>query len=67
MDYKFIRAWCKMLGSFSYFVKNEVEQARRDNAPQNAVYRNADGRWVTYDEITSERTRERVTAIVGMM
>ena len=67
MDYKFIRAWCKMLGSFSYFVKNEAEQARHDNAPQNAVYRNADGRWVTYDEITSERTRERVTAIVGMM
>ena len=67
MDYKFIRAWWKMLGSFSYFVKGEVEQARRDNAPQNAVYRNADGRWVTYDEITSERTRERVTAIVGSM
>jgi hypothetical protein len=57
-DYPYIWAWGRRLGSFRYFIEDQVEQARADNAPQNAIDRNQDGTWSTTDDITNPTTRE---------
>lgn len=67
MDYKYIRAWGRMLGSFQTFIEGEVEQARQDNAPQTAVYRDADGVWQTFESVKREDTKAKVQAIVDGM
>lgn len=59
-DYPYIRAWCKMMGSFDYWLQDQLEQARADNAPQNATYRRDDGTWSTTDNITNPDTRTQL-------
>lgn len=56
-DYHWIREWGKLLGSHDEYIDRQVEKARRDNAPENAIYKSNDGRWVTTDDVTSGETR----------
>lgn len=59
-DYPYIRAWGKLLGSFHYYVREQVEQARADRAPTNATHRKVDGTWATTDDITRAETRRQL-------
>jgi hypothetical protein len=63
MDYKYIRAWGKMMGSFKYYVDDQVERAIRDKAPEDAVYQRSDGRWVQLKEC-KQSTIDEVMALV---
>jgi hypothetical protein len=56
-DYKYIRAWGYMMGSFEYYVRGQVDKARRDNAPADAIYRDDDGTWHRYANVTRADTR----------
>jgi hypothetical protein len=49
-DYPEIRKWGKKMGSFPYYIEQQVRQARKDKAPQNATYK-SDGKWATTDDI----------------
>ena len=40
VEYPFIRAWGKMLGSFDYYVEDMVKKAKEDNAPITVIYCN---------------------------
>ena len=65
MDYPYIRAWGRMLHSFEYYITQQVEEARRDRAPQDAIYRNHDtGSWVTFAAVTNEGTRQHILSLV---
>lgn len=64
MEYAYIRAWGKMLGSFPGYIEGEVEKAKRDHAPQAAIYRRQDGSWATFGSINSGDTRDAVQRIV---
>lgn len=33
MDYPYIRAWCRFMCSADYYTQQELEKARRQNAP----------------------------------
>jgi hypothetical protein len=57
--YPFVVAWCRMMGSFSYYVRDQVELAQRTKAPKDATYQRGDGSWCTYDELP-ERTKVQV-------
>lgn len=63
MDYKYIRAWGIMMGSFEYYINGEIQKAKDDNAPTDAIYKK-DGVWATFSEIKSEDTKKRVAEIV---
>lgn len=57
-DYPLIRVWCHIMGSAPYYVEDELDRAREDKAPQNAIYQKTDmdtGKrvWTTADEVTS--------------
>jgi hypothetical protein len=62
--YRYIRAWGKWLHSHSWYIGEQVDRARREGAPADAIYRSdAEGRWVTVGEITDPQTRDRVERI----
>ena len=67
MDYLYIRAWGKMLGSFTSYIEREVEKARKDHAPQTAIYQRQDGSWATFGSVSSGDTRDAVQALVNQM
>ena len=65
-DYFWIRQWGRHVGSDPDTIEGEVEKARRDKAPHNAVYYDTqfpDGRAAPRDHIEEQR-RER--GIVGV-
>lgn len=67
MDYKYIRAWGKMLGSFRGYIEGEVEKARKERAPETAIYRRSDGTWATFEGIERQDTKQRIREIIGDM
>jgi hypothetical protein len=56
-EYKGIRAWGEMLHSYEYYIRIQIEEARADKAPEDAVFKRQDGTWATYKDITNEETR----------
>ena len=67
MDYLYIRAWGKMLGSFPVYIEREVEKARQSNAPRTAIYQRQDGSWATFGSVDSGETRDTVARLVNQM
>jgi hypothetical protein len=57
-EYPWIVKWSRHMGSFRYYIEQQVRLARADNAPANAIYQAHDGRWMTTDDITNTSTRE---------
>jgi len=50
-DYPMLRAWCLMMGSYPYFINQELAKAKETNAPQESIYsriqENGDCWWAT--------------------
>lgn len=75
MDYVYIRAYGRMMGSSANYVADQVAEARKDKAPANATHKRSgyeqDGQWSTLDDIednpTGRRTREQVEQIAEKM
>jgi len=65
-DYLYIRAWGSMLGSHEYYIKNQVEQAREDKAPQDVIYKR-DKDWVRFSEVKNVQTKYQVNALVAIL
>jgi hypothetical protein len=51
MDYIAIRRWGIMLGSMRYYIDDQVNQARKDKAPQDAIYKRDNGTWARLRDI----------------
>src|ERR1700748_718748 len=51
IDYPFVRAWSKMMGSYAPYIQRQVEEAREENALPDAVFKGNDGRWHTLNDI----------------
>jgi hypothetical protein len=47
----YIRAWAVWHAEPLYRVWQTLRHAEADQAPDNAIYRNADGTWVTMDAV----------------
>lgn len=61
--YWYIRAWGKLLGSYIGYIVDQVDLARRENAPPTAIYRK-DGVWVTFEEIGNVANKDRIARMV---
>jgi hypothetical protein len=59
-DYPYIVAWGRMMGSHRPYIRQQVEQARADGAPPNAIYRRDDGTWAITEEILRGDTRRQL-------
>jgi hypothetical protein len=56
-DYPYLRAWDRMMMSSSYWRRENLERARHENAPHDAIYKSHEGRWCTYQEIQNPSTK----------
>lgn len=55
--FPWLRRWCKFMGSFPYFVEQQLEKARVTNAPPDAIYYSADDNvWHTIKDVESTYT-----------
>lgn len=60
-DYPLIRVWGYLImGSYEYYVEMQLARARKDNAPQDAVYRNEDGTWNRLDDIQNPMVKSQL-------
>lgn len=80
VDYLYVRAWCRMMGSYDYYVRQQVQQARADGAPERAIYKDVPsaslgmesgtltdapgGHWKTLDDVERADVRARIEKIV---
>lgn len=55
-----LRAWVWMYNPTETQVQEQLEKATADNAPEDAVYRGADGRWFTIADIVPPELRTEV-------
>ena len=71
MDYVYLRAWDRMMGSFQYWTDANLKKARRENAPADAIYNTAGivegGKWRTFAQCEREDTRQIIANLVKEM
>lgn len=67
-DYLHLRAWCVLLGSKEYYLAAQLEQARADHAPDDAIYVDySTHTWRRFSEVTALGTKSRVEQIVEVL
>jgi len=77
-DYIYLRAWCQIMGSHDYYLQSQLNQARKDCAPDDVVYYNSkslyygDGThnsskmgWHRFSDVTNVDTRFRIKRLIG--
>lgn len=60
--FRHLRAWNRLMHSTD--VNWNVDRAEREHAPENAIYRDSDGKWVTADAITSPETADSLARLM---
>jgi hypothetical protein len=65
-DYPYLRAWCRLMGSYKYYIEDQLDLARSGRAPQTAIYMMANGTWQTIEKVTNPHTRQQFISI-GLM
>jgi hypothetical protein len=50
-DYPYLRAWDRMMGSSGWWCEENLSRARKEKAPQDAIYKSHVGKWHTYENI----------------
>ena len=65
MDYLYLRAWERMMNSGHAWRQAQLTAARKDKAPENAIYKDHNGVWRTFDYVTVETTRDTVIRLIG--
>lgn len=70
--YKAIRAWGMYMGSFDWYIDQEVSKAAAQNAPKDAIFRRvgADGKfagWAVVDDIKSPDIKIAVEHYIARM
>ncbi len=53
IKYKHIWAWAQLLGSLNYYPRIQAEQAEKDNAPIDVIYKDEKNKWYRAQDIQS--------------
>lgn len=68
--YKWIRAWGFLLGSYPYYVNEQIQRAKDTNAPETAIYEKSapggirTGEWATKEDCRPA-TQQQLEEIVA--
>lgn len=65
--YKYLYAWDMIQHSSFAWIRDMQAQAEAEDAPEDAVYKAADGTWRRFKDIESANDRARIQAIVNRM
>lgn len=63
--YPFIQAWGEYMGSFPYYIEDQLYLAHHDDAPADALSRNNDGTWDRWGDIPRDDVRNELLAMVA--
>lgn len=64
--YPYIRAWGKIMQSVPSYIDRQVELAKHEKAPEQAIYRVSQGLWQTVPDMLSEETRLQVIELAKL-
>jgi hypothetical protein len=65
-DYKYIRAWGRLMHSNPSYIEDQIANARRDKAPDDAVYFDVlEKRWVRFANVTRDDTRSVINTFIA--
>ncbi len=69
--YKHLVAWCKMMGSYNYYIEDQIAKAKATNAPEDAIYEKMaeDGsgptdEWARFSEVTNQDTKMKIERLL---
>lgn len=64
-DYLYIRAWSNLIHpESSYFLDVNLSEARKYDAPQDALFR-IDDRWICYNDITNKYIKRALDKLLN--
>jgi len=63
--YPYVYAWGKLMGSYNYYIENQMELAEKENAPKNATFRKDNGGWNTTTHLQPHTIAELNEYIAG--
>jgi len=66
MDYLYIRAWGRLLGSYQYYIAAEVAQAQQDKAPHDAIFKRGDV-WHCWSDINDDNPNKWLVADIVVL
>lgn len=58
--YACIVRWSRSLGSYDYYIDNQVLEADADNAPDDVIYKDHNNIWHRAGDIKNEQTRKEI-------
>jgi len=61
IKYKHLWAWDRMMGSTIEYSQERQAKAAAENAPEDAIYRDLDGTWRRFENVTAQTTRDRIS------
>lgn len=67
IEYKYLWAWDRMMGSCYGWSECKQLEAKEDNAPEDAIYKDTYGNWRRFRDIKSDDTKKTVQRIVDQM
>lgn len=67
IKYKYLYAWDMMQHSSFAWIHDMQIQAEAENAPEDAVYKAADGIWRRFQDIESDSTKAKIQRMVDRM
>jgi hypothetical protein len=62
--YPYLVAWCRMMGSYDYYIQDQLQKAEETNAPHDCIYER-DGVWKRYSEIKNPDAVARIDRLMG--
>ena len=63
-QYRYIRAWGIMMHSYEYYIRDQIELARKDKAPEDAIFKDIDGVWYCYSNMDDSNPHKDVVAAI---
>jgi len=64
IEYKYLWAWDTMMHSGQCWKDMKQREAEEDNAPEDVIYKDTNGKWHRFKDIQSEETKQQVQRIV---
>jgi len=51
LKHKYVYAWGRYMDSMDYYIQDQLDEAEKDNAPANAIFKRKEGDWATMDSL----------------
>lgn len=67
IKYKYLWAWDRIMHAGEHWMISNQMRATKEKAPADAIYRDVNGKWHRFTEISSQNTAYRVLRIVEDM